>query len=111
MAMFRSLYILLLSVLLAINLHAEDEIKLFSLFPVPLKTSRLTVRLNIFNQGVRTIEVRNLIGKKIQEKQFPIGTTEIYFDDIDTNPNGVYVVLAKDANGKILEISKFVLNK
>jgi hypothetical protein len=90
---------------------ASDDVRLFSLYPVPLKSSRIYVRLQQSNTGISTVEIRSLIGKKIQSKQLRIGEVEIAFDDMDANPNGVYVVVAKDANGKVLEINKFVLNK
>lgn len=100
--------------MLLFSLHgmaAGDDTKLFSLYPVPLKTNRLFVHINNTSASINTIELRNLIGKKMQEKTFPAGSDEIYFDDMDTYPNGLYVVLAKDANGKVLEINKFILNK
>jgi hypothetical protein len=108
----KKFYSFLLFLFLSINSFAGgDEVKLFSIYPVPLKSSRLFVKLNFIVPVVQKIEIRNLIGKKIQEKEFPIGSDQIYFDEIDANPNGVYIVLAKDANGKVLEISKFILNK
>lgn len=100
--------------LFILSLHAfagEDEVRMFSLYPVPLKTSRLFFRVNYSGTGITTVEVRNLIGKKIQEKSLPAGVSELSFDNMDANPNGVYVVVAKNANGKVLEISKFILNK
>jgi hypothetical protein len=99
-------------VLMSVNcLAAGDDIKLFSLYPVPLKQNRLFVKLNYNTPTVSKVEVRNLLGKKIQEKQFPFGSDEIFFDEMDTNPDGVYIVLAKDTDGKVLEISKFIINK
>jgi hypothetical protein len=88
----------------------SDEAKLMSLFPVPLKGSRLTVRINYGGSGVARIEIRNLIGKKIQEQPIADGSGEAIFEGIDNNPNGVYMVVAKNGNGKVLEISKFILN-
>lgn len=94
-----------------LSLLAGDENKIFSLYPVPLKTSKLTVKRNIFNNDFTTVELRNLIGKKLQEKEFPKGAEEVSFEDMDTYPNGVYVVLAKDSYGKIIESAKFIINK
>jgi hypothetical protein len=88
-----------------------DDTKMFSLFPVPLKGSRLSVKLNTASSGIVGVELRNLIGKKLQEKGFPKGVDEVVFEDMDTYPSGVYVVLAKDGYGKIVEISKFIINK
>lgn len=92
-------------------LAGGDDVKLFSLYPVPLKTSVLNVQINFRDAGVASVELRNLIGKKIQEKQLPSGVNLVSFENMDMNPNGIYIVLAKNANGKVLEISKFILNK
>jgi hypothetical protein len=92
------------------NMSASEEMKLISLYPVPAKSSKMYVRLNTFGSGIASVELRNLIGRKIQEKKFPAGSDETFFEELDNHPNGVYVVVAKNANGKIIEISKFVLN-
>lgn len=109
----RKIYIVLLFVLLQLTAFAGsgDDTKMFSLFPVPLKGSRLSVRLNVSNALVASVEMRNLVGKKLQEKMFTKGENEVVFEDMDTYPNGVYVILAKDSYGKIVEISKFIINK
>ncbi|MBK7762309.1 MAG: T9SS type A sorting domain-containing protein [Bacteroidetes bacterium] len=88
-----------------------DDIKLLSLYPVPLKTSTLSVKLNLSGTGITKLELRNLIGKKIEEKEVFPSTEEVYFYGVDTNPEGVYIIIARNANGKVLEISKFILNK
>lgn len=101
-------FFLLLNVSL---LAGSDDKKLFSLYPVPLKTAVLRVKLNNSYSEPLTIELRNLIGRKLQEKTFPVGSDEISFQDMDSYPNGIYVVLAKDAFGKIIESTKFVIEK
>lgn len=108
----KQVYTLLFVVMLSIQCMAgSDEIKLISLYPVPLKSSVLNVNINFGGSGIASIEIRNLIGKKIQEKQVPFGADKVEFENLDTNPNGVYMALAKDANGKVLVISKFIINK
>lgn len=111
--LFMRKFLIICSLFLAsLQSHAgEDEVRMFSLYPVPLKSSRLFFRVNYSGTGISTVEVRNLIGKKIQEKPLPAGVSELSFDNMDANPNGVYVVVAKNGNGKVLEISKFILNK
>ncbi len=108
----RKLYLLILLILLHFSsIAGGDDTKMFSLFPVPLKGSRLSVKLNASSTSISAVELRNLIGKKLQEKGFPKGVDEVIFEDMDTYPSGVYVVLAKDSYGKIVEISKFIINK
>lgn len=103
--------ILLLFMLSLQCMATGDEVKLISLYPVPLKSSVLNVTINFGGSGIASIEIRNLIGKKIQEKPVPFGADEVEFENLDSNPNGVYMALAKDANGKVLVISKFIINK
>lgn len=108
----RIFLLLLLNVLiLQPAVGAGDENRLVSLYPVPLKGSVLSVRLNAPGSAVAGAELRNLIGRKLQEKNFPKGGNELVFEDMDTYPNGIYVVLAKDAYGKIVEIAKFTINR
>ncbi len=108
----KRLYLFLLIVLFATScMAASDEVKLFSLYPVPLKTSRLSVQINYSGSSISSFEIRSLIGKKIQQKNIATGVDVISFDEMDVNPNGLYIVLAKDANGKVLEISKFTINR
>lgn len=93
---------------------AGEDNKLFSLYPVPLKSSKLSVKRNADNADnakIATVELRNLIGKKLQSREFDKNTEEVVFEDMDAYPNGIYVVLAIDAYGKIIETAKFIINK
>jgi hypothetical protein len=111
--MKKSLLILLL-LLTQIFAFAGDEVKMFSLYPVPLKTSRLSVKRNAQNaenSKIAKVELRNLIGKKLQSHDFENNTEEVVFEDMDSYPNGIYVVIALDAYGKIIETAKFIINK
>ena len=107
----RKLVFIIVALLSSLQLMAGDNERLFSLYPVPLRSSRLYFKVNISGSGISIVEVRNLIGKTIQVKPLPPGADEIWFDEMDSNPNGVYVVVAKNAQNRILEISKFILNK
>lgn len=89
----------------------NNDIKLFSLYPVPLVTPRLTVKMNQTSVEVSAFELRNLIGKKLQEKKLPKSAEEVVFEEMDTYPNGIYIILAKDAFGKIIETSKFTIDR
>lgn len=88
-----------------------EDTKLCSLSPVPLSGSKLTVKLNVANSSVVSVELRNLIGRRLQEKKFPLGGEEVVFEEMSNYPSGIYVVLAKDSFGKIVETSKFIINK
>lgn len=97
---------------LTINaLAGNDDMHLFTMFPVPLNTSKLTIKPTQTLTSISTFELRNLVGKKLQEKALPKGAEEVSFTDMNEYPNGLYVIIAKDANGKILETSKLIIQR
>ena len=101
---------LLLCLLVVIPTHADDT-KTFTLSPVPLSGSVLKVKLNKTTTPISVCELRNLVGTKLQVKTFPAGSDELYFLDMTQYPNGVYMVAALDAYGKVVDISKFMINR
>lgn len=103
--------VIFLFLCIALKSLAGDDNKLFSIFPVPLKSSKLTVKRLINNPDFVKVELRNLIGKKLQEKEFSKGAEEVVLEEMDTYPNGIYVILAVDSYGKIIETAKFIINR
>ncbi|MEZ5045529.1 MAG: hypothetical protein R2831_00910 [Chitinophagaceae bacterium] len=91
-------------------ISANDE-KLFTLSPVPLSGNVLKVRANMYVDTDLKVELRNLIGRKLQEKKFPKYAEEIFFNDMLQYPNGLYVIQFKDLSNKIIESSKFNINR
>jgi hypothetical protein len=53
----------------------------------------------------------NLIGRKMKEHIYLIGEDVVTFTDLSDFPNGIYIVLIKDKNEKIMESAKLVLSK
>jgi hypothetical protein len=108
----KKFYTIMLFLFMSVSVIAgNDDGKLFYLYPVPLKGNILSVKLNTASANITSIELRNLVGRKLNEKFFAKGSDELMFDDMDSYPNGVYVVIAKDSYGKIVEIAKFIINK
>ncbi|HMN32619.1 MAG: hypothetical protein IT215_01180 [Chitinophagaceae bacterium] len=100
--------------LVSLGCFATDEPKLFSLFPIPLKSNYLFVERNkdaIDCMKIVNVELRNLIGKCIQVVPFDPNEMKTVFVEMDSYPNGIYIVLAKDVYGKIIESAKFVINR
>lgn len=100
--------------IMRISLFAGDEQKLFTLFPIPLKSNTLFVERNKDSKDcmkITQVELRNLIGKRLQSIPFSADLMKVSFDNMDEYPNGIYVVLAFDSYGKIIETSKFIINK
>jgi len=95
---------------LQISFAGSEDNRLFTLYPVPLSSSTLTVSATSIYTNITSVELRNLVGKKLQEKTM-VGGKNVVFQDMDIYPNGLYVIIAKDVNGKILETSKFIINK
>lgn len=82
-----------------------------TLFPVPLTTNSLKVGMKSMTASkAGVIELRNFIGKKLQAVRCD-GKSEVEFTDMRQYPEGVYVVLVKDKNGKIFETAKFTIAK
>lgn len=105
----KKLYLLILVTLLSLPLFSKEDDKLFSLWPVPLTTDVLTVKISA-HTNIATFEIRSVLGKKLQEKKYN-GEEELVFTDMSLYYNGIYVVVARDANGKIVETLKFTINR
>lgn len=88
-----------------------DDVKTITLSPVPLSGNVLKVKLNNLSIPISVCELRNLVGTRLQRKAFPAGSDELYFQDMSQYPNGLYMVAAIDAYGKVVDISKFMINR
>ncbi len=81
-----------------------------SLYPVPAN-SYVHVRLNgSLKNDADKVEVYSLIGRKIAEQGIRHNDSEIIFSNLNEWAAGVYMVVAKDKGGRILESSKLVIN-
>lgn len=92
-------------------MQAQKKTSNIELYPVPLKVNELKVRMMASTAGrASKIELRNFIGKKLQTLNCD-GKKNYEFTDMRQYPEGVYVVLVKGKNGKIIESSKFMIAK
>jgi hypothetical protein len=57
------------------------------------------------------IVVMSLIGRKMKEQQYVKGQDIYKFYDMSDFPNGIYLVLVKDKNDKIIDTAKLIINK
>lgn len=73
----------------------------------------LNIKLSpALRQQVYKIQIVNIVGKKIREQQvLDRNTTDVAFSDLDDVPQGVYLVIARDEFGKVLQSNKFMLSK
>jgi hypothetical protein len=92
------------------EIFSQQDLSL-SVYPVPAKTS-VYVRLS---QGLKSqvdrMEMVNVIGRKVMEQTIADkNTTEIVFNNLNSLPKGLYMVIARDKYGKILQSAKMVIN-
>ena len=70
----------------------------------------IVVKFSNTKSGTDKIFIMNLIGRSMVEHQYS-GEESMIINEVSSLSNGLYIVIAKDANGKILDSSKFMLTK
>lgn len=75
--------------------------------------SKLYIKLSSSLKGqVDKVEIVNVIGKKLKEQQIiDKNTTDIMFNNLGDLPPGIHMVILRDEYGKILQSSKFMINR
>ncbi len=106
-------YLLMLSMTLLVVLNstgafAGDTDKRFNLFPVPA-ISYVQLQFISDAKDVDKVEIMNLVGKVVAEQ--PYYETTQYRIDLTNVPKGIYMITAKDKNGKVLQTSKLIISK
>jgi hypothetical protein len=89
-----------------------NQDRTLTVYPIPAN-NRVNVRLSsALRQEVDKVEIVNLIGRKLTEQVIiDNNTTEITFNDLGDFPEGIYMVMARDKSGKIIQSSKLVINR
>ncbi|KAA5536670.1 T9SS type A sorting domain-containing protein [Taibaiella lutea] len=90
----------------------SNQDRTLTVYPIPAN-NRVNVRLSsALRQEVDKVEIVNLIGRKLTEQVIiDNNTTEITFNDLGDFPEGIYMVMARDKSGKIIQSSKLVINR
>ncbi|MFM2387411.1 MAG: hypothetical protein RL660_2168 [Bacteroidota bacterium] len=101
--------ILLAAIMLMINsvAYAGNTLNVF----YSSGSNSFSVKVSTTDDSVDKIVVMSLIGRKIKEQLFVKGQEIYTFSDMSDMPNGIYIVLIKDRNDKILGSAKLVINK
>jgi hypothetical protein len=83
-----------------------------TIYPTPANT-RVNIRLSTgLRSDVEKVEIVNLIGRKLKEQVLiDKNTTEVSFTDISDLAQGIYMVIARDKFGKIIQSAKMVVNR
>ncbi len=83
-----------------------------TVYPLPASTS-VNIRLSAsLKNDVDKVEIVNLIGRKLTEQTIiDKSTTDITFNNLSEMPQGIYMVVARDKGGKIIQSAKMVINR
>lgn len=83
-----------------------------TIYPIPAN-SYVTIHLSpSLRSEVEKVEIVNLIGRRLSEQVIMNKqTTEISFTNLNEMPQGIYIVIARDKFGKIVQSAKMVINR
>lgn len=89
-----------------------NQDRTLTVYPIPAN-NRVSVRLSAnLRTDVDKVEIVTLIGRKITEQTIiDSNTTEITFNDLGDVAPGIYMVIARDKSGRIIQSSKMVINR
>lgn len=89
-----------------------NQDKTITLYPIPANTS-IHIRLSpALRNEVDKVEIVNLIGRKLTEQMIlDRSSTEISFNNLSELPQGIYMVVARDRYGKIIQSAKLIINR
>jgi hypothetical protein len=89
-----------------------NQDKTITVYPIPANTN-VNVRLSAsLRNEVEKVEIINLIGRKLAEQTIiDRSTTDITFNNVSEMPQGIYMVVARDRGGKIVQSAKMVVNR
>ena len=89
-----------------------NQDKTITVYPIPASSS-VNVRLSSsLRNDVEKVEIINLIGRKLTEQTIiDKSTTDITFNNLSDMPQGIYMVVARDKGGKIVQSAKMVINR
>jgi len=89
-----------------------NQDRTLTIYPIPAN-NRVNVRISAsLRADVDKVEIVSLIGRKMTEQTIiDSNTTEIAFNDLGDLAQGIYMVIARDKSGKIIQSAKMVINR
>lgn len=83
-----------------------------TLYPIPAD-NKITIKLNNqLKENVGQIQIVNVIGRVLKEQQIiNKNTSEVTFNDLGDLPQGIYMVIARDNYGKILQSTRLIISR
>ncbi|WP_118972605.1 T9SS type A sorting domain-containing protein [Taibaiella koreensis] len=89
-----------------------NQDRTITVYPIPANSS-VNVRLSAsLRTDVEKVEIINLIGRKLTEQTIiDKSTTDVTFNNLSEMPQGIYMVVARDKGGKIVQSAKMIINR
>jgi hypothetical protein len=94
------------------NKIISNQDRTITVYPIPANNV-VSIRLSSsLRNDVEKVEIINLIGRKLTEQTIiDKSTTDITFNNLADMPEGIYMVVARDKSGKIIQSAKMVINR
>jgi hypothetical protein len=102
--------VLLLTSMLAYPYSGRADEKLMEVRYVA-GSSQIVLKINDISTPIAQFEILSLIGRKVKVVKHNKGEELVTIQDIYDIPEGIYIIVAKDARGKILSSSKITIAK
>ncbi|MBP6455515.1 MAG: T9SS type A sorting domain-containing protein [Chitinophagaceae bacterium] len=92
-------------------MSGSDDKRPFKIYPVPCDRNEMTAEVMQVTSGIASFELRNLIGRRLQLKTILNGDDKVVFLNMLDYPEGIYVIIAKNAEGKLVATTKFIIER
>ena len=90
----------------------SNQDRTITIYPIPA-SNVVNIRLSpALKNEVEKVEIINLIGRKLTEQTIlDRNSTNITFNNLGEMAQGIYMVVARDKYGKIIQSAKMVINR
>ncbi len=86
--------------------------KSLTIYPMPANSVAYIRIAPGLRNSVDKVEIVNIVGRKVTEQSIiDRNTTEVVFTNLGDMPKGMYMVIARDKSGRILQSAKLILNE
>lgn len=90
----------------------NNEYSRLTLYPIPAD-NKVTIKLNAnLREQVGQLQIVNVIGRIVKEQTIiNKNTSEVTFNDLSDLPQGIYMIIARDNYGKILQSTRLIISR
>jgi len=94
------------------KIDLTNQQKTITIYPMPVSNTAHIRLSTSLRAEVNKIEIINLIGRKLTEQVLlDQSTTDVSFTNLNEYPDGIYMVVARDKFGKIVQSAKMIINR